>query len=318
MRRVCIVAAVVAASVLGTVAPPAGAVGLLASPWDRAELEAIQADVGLGHHSWRLDPEQVARAWGVRLGFSPEHDQFNILPSKPGIPGPDGPTVDVQVLHGQEVHVMTLVQPLGPGPDKIWVVESVTRVPDATVLYASQGPLEDSWIGARPRVRFYVSGRFMGPDFDPNTQVGLVADLGERPTGGYSIGIRNIILRGRTVTVTVWVSNPKPGDMVVQALTRPLAYAVINKEDLPKGSVTFEIRRADGAECGESRTLVNDLGSYTVRPGDSFYRIASRFDMPLSKLLSYNEGVDPLNLQVGHEVMLEPVLAMSNLAIRRD
>jgi len=49
-----------------------------------------------------------------------------------------------------------------------------------------------------------------------------------------------------------------------------------------------------------------DLGSqtYTVQSGDTFYKIASRFNLSEAYLLSANPGVDPQKLKIGQQILI--------------
>ena len=62
-------------------------------------------------------------------------------------------------------------------------------------------------------------------DFEHETVVVLI--LGERTTGGYSVGIAAVVERRLEVEVVVLVSRPPPGAMVTQALTTPYYVAAI-------------------------------------------------------------------------------------------
>jgi LysM repeat protein len=43
---------------------------------------------------------------------------------------------------------------------------------------------------------------------------------------------------------------------------------------------------------------------YTIRPGDSIYKLAAQFRIPIDAILSYNPGLYPYNLLVGQQIML--------------
>ncbi|MGB9886120.1 MAG: LysM peptidoglycan-binding domain-containing protein [Moorellales bacterium] len=47
-------------------------------------------------------------------------------------------------------------------------------------------------------------------------------------------------------------------------------------------------------------------GTYTVRPGDTFYSIARRFGTTVEALRAANPGIDPERLQVGQRICLPP------------
>lgn len=46
---------------------------------------------------------------------------------------------------------------------------------------------------------------------------------------------------------------------------------------------------------------------YRIQPGDTFYRIAQRFNIPLDLLLRANPGVDPNRLRVGQEICIPAI-----------
>ncbi|MEW6446848.1 MAG: LysM domain-containing protein [Bacillota bacterium] len=41
---------------------------------------------------------------------------------------------------------------------------------------------------------------------------------------------------------------------------------------------------------------------YTIRPGDSFFSLARRFNTTVEAIAAANPGVDPTNLQIGQTV----------------
>lgn len=43
---------------------------------------------------------------------------------------------------------------------------------------------------------------------------------------------------------------------------------------------------------------------YTVRPGDTVYRLAARFNVPVNAILAANPGLYPYNLLVGQQIMI--------------
>jgi len=47
-------------------------------------------------------------------------------------------------------------------------------------------------------------------------------------------------------------------------------------------------------------------GTYTIRPGDTFFRLARRFGTTVEALMDANPGVDPDRLQVGQVICLPP------------
>jgi hypothetical protein len=59
----------------------------------------------------------------------------------------------------------------------------------------------------------------------------LAAYWGEKPTGGYSLGVRSARLEGERVTVRLALEEPPPDAVVTQALTYPYAVAVVRGLD---------------------------------------------------------------------------------------
>ncbi|MGE5599169.1 MAG: LysM peptidoglycan-binding domain-containing protein [Bacteroidota bacterium] len=49
---------------------------------------------------------------------------------------------------------------------------------------------------------------------------------------------------------------------------------------------------------------------YTVRPGDTYFLIATRFDVSFEALLAYNPGLDPYLLSVGQRLCIPPAQAL--------
>ncbi len=43
---------------------------------------------------------------------------------------------------------------------------------------------------------------------------------------------------------------------------------------------------------------------YTIRPGDSYYSLAKRFNTTIPALIAANPGVDPRNLQIGMQICI--------------
>ncbi len=51
---------------------------------------------------------------------------------------------------------------------------------------------------------------------------------------------------------------------------------------------------------------------YTIRPGDSLYNLAQRFELTLSTLINANPNIDPNNLKVGQQICI-PIENISGL-----
>lgn len=58
----------------------------------------------------------------------------------------------------------------------------------------------------------------------------IVLNMGEKSTGGYNIGIDNIIETDKNIVITVKETNPEPGSMVTQAFTTPFCVVKINSK----------------------------------------------------------------------------------------
>lgn len=58
----------------------------------------------------------------------------------------------------------------------------------------------------------------------------VLAAIGQKPTGGYSVTLDSSEIRGATLELTVRVTEPAPGTMVTQALTTPCAVIAVTAE----------------------------------------------------------------------------------------
>jgi hypothetical protein len=67
-------------------------------------------------------------------------------------------------------------------------------------------------------------------DFRRDTVVGFF--LGQRPTGGYSVTVRDVTLEGGEVYVDVRITEPGPGDITTQALTSPWVLVRVTRPNL--------------------------------------------------------------------------------------
>ncbi len=43
---------------------------------------------------------------------------------------------------------------------------------------------------------------------------------------------------------------------------------------------------------------------YTIRPGDTLFTIAQRFNVPVQEIINANPGIDPNNLQIGQVICI--------------
>lgn len=65
---------------------------------------------------------------------------------------------------------------------------------------------------------------------DVQTSNFIVLNMGEKASGGYSIGIDSVIETDKNIIVTVKETNPDPGSMVTQAFTNPFCVVKINSK----------------------------------------------------------------------------------------
>ncbi len=74
------------------------------------------------------------------------------------------------------------------------------------------------------------------PNVDFNEYNVVALFLGQKSTGGYSIGIESVGFKEDTATVRIKTTKPKPGENVTMALTQPFCIATITKT----GEIIFE------------------------------------------------------------------------------
>jgi hypothetical protein len=58
----------------------------------------------------------------------------------------------------------------------------------------------------------------------------IILNMGEKPTGGYSIGVESIIETSENIVIAVKENNPEPGAMVTQGITYPYCVVKINSK----------------------------------------------------------------------------------------
>lgn len=58
----------------------------------------------------------------------------------------------------------------------------------------------------------------------------VILNMGEKPTGGYSIGVENVEETEKNIIITVKESNPEPDAMVTQNITYPFCVVKINSK----------------------------------------------------------------------------------------
>ena len=76
----------------------------------------------------------------------------------------------------------------------------------------------------------------------------LVVYAGQRPTGGYSVGVAGARVEGDRVTVRVSLEDPPPDAVVTQSLTYPYESSVLR--GLSAEGKSFSFVTGDGRELG--------------------------------------------------------------------
>ena len=62
---------------------------------------------------------------------------------------------------------------------------------------------------------------------------------------------------------------------------------------------------ADGRLIPGQALVIRGTRRYTVRPGDSVFRIARRYDINVAEILDANPDItDPASLQIGQEIII--------------
>ncbi|MBG6111556.1 hypothetical protein IWX84_002443 [Flavobacterium sp. CG_9.10] len=68
---------------------------------------------------------------------------------------------------------------------------------------------------------------------DIQTSNFVILNMGEKNTGGYKIGIEDVVETDKNIIITVKETIPKPGGMVTQVFTNPFCVVRINsKKDI--------------------------------------------------------------------------------------
>jgi len=205
-------------------------------------------------------PLQVAKYHGAAFGFNQHLDPFELMPSI--MIYREYGEVSVLVKHNKKYYQIHLQQPFGNGKDKIWTIDSVKEttvndgevsnptIPASGTLYSNDLVQNWSWSkGSLPRDMAFTSvidlnaqrakdDRFRNDiwdtisSYDHENNVLLLASLGAMPTGGYDIGVSNVSVHGRNVTVQVSFKSPSPGKNVTMATTYPFDVVLIPKNKL--------------------------------------------------------------------------------------
>ncbi len=65
---------------------------------------------------------------------------------------------------------------------------------------------------------------------DVNKSNFIILNMGEKPTGGYAIGVENVVETPENIVITVKETNPDPEAMVTQGITYPYCVVKINSK----------------------------------------------------------------------------------------
>jgi hypothetical protein len=58
----------------------------------------------------------------------------------------------------------------------------------------------------------------------------IVLNMGEKSSGGYVIGVENVVETDKNIILTIKETNPEPGSMVTQSFTNPFCVVKINSK----------------------------------------------------------------------------------------
>jgi len=84
------------------------------------------------------------------------------------------------------------------------------------------------------------------PDVDFHREWVVAAFMGEKPTGGFLIEVREVTRRGRQVRVAVRQQEPGPHDVVTMVITYPGHIVAVKRP--PAGPYTVVFTDPDGRE----------------------------------------------------------------------
>ena len=69
------------------------------------------------------------------------------------------------------------------------------------------------------------------PQIDFSENAAIISCMGEKRTGGYSIGIDSIIVSEKNIIIHLKEVSPRPGEMVITVITSPYVIYTFKKED---------------------------------------------------------------------------------------
>ena len=137
---------------------------------------------------------------------------------------------------------------------------------NAVVIYSADGHY-DTWtwhIGAWPADRWlgvlhsaqeladllqarpYLEGRLpRAEQTEWRREALVVAALGEAPSGGYAVRIRQVRVAERRQQVTLALKSPSPESLVIQIVTYPVDTVRVPKAELPYAQTGVALQGAD-------------------------------------------------------------------------
>jgi hypothetical protein len=98
---------------------------------------------------------------------------------------------------------------------------------------------EEAWREVWERHRVAVTPMPPRPQVDFEQEMVIAVFLGERPTGGFALGIKTVERRAHGLHVLIEEMVPAPHAMVTQAFTSPYHFIRLKRRALP---VEFEVR----------------------------------------------------------------------------
>lgn len=77
------------------------------------------------------------------------------------------------------------------------------------------------------------------PDVDFRREWVVAAFMGEKPTGGYLVDVREVVREGRRIRVTVVQEEPGPNDLVTMVITYPGHIVAVARPPAGRYTVVF-------------------------------------------------------------------------------
>ena len=143
-------------------------------------------------------------------------------------------------------------------PYPSWSGRSLVLSTETFCAIRSQQGWDDLWRLAAPNPSPQADQSIPPPDADFTKTMILVAALGTRPSGGYSVIIQSAFDDGAVIHVYVLEVRPTgPDCMAVSAVTHPVSIALIPRSDR---QIRYHISAAD-LDCKAERSVVDGRSS---------------------------------------------------------